>query len=93
MFNYLLIYRNTDSKTPLFGWRIYETLEEINDIKEYYKKEDKIELKSKDISVKYDDFNHLMKDVEILPITEQRASVLKDTFEGSSFGSFPIYII
>jgi len=91
MFNYLVIYKNDREKMNLYGWKIYGNKEEIQEIKRYYKGRKQIDFHIPEVGlVKYNDYNELMEDIEIIPLTLERAGMIMETFDGSTFGNFPI---
>lgn len=90
MFKFLMIYRHESSKTNLHGWKIYNTLNEIEEIKKYYSERKLIDFFISNTTLKYNSYDELMLDIEVLPITEERAEALLSIFEDDTFGDFPI---
>lgn len=91
MFNYLVIYKNNREKVSLHGWKIYGNKEEIQEIKRYYKSRKQIDFHIPEFGmIKYADYNELMEDLEIVPITAERSRMIMDTFDSMTFGIFPI---
>jgi hypothetical protein len=85
-----MIYRHESSKTNLHGWKIYNTLNEIEEIKKYYSERKLIDFFISNTTLKYNSYDELMLDIEVLPITEERAEALLSIFEDDTFGDFPI---
>ena len=89
-FNYLCIYTNNNPKINAHGFKVFQTHSEIQEILNYYKNNKTIDMFVNGINIRYDSFDDLMNDVEVLPITEARAEALDSMFGGSSFGVFPL---
>jgi hypothetical protein len=91
MFNYLCIFNHVDKKLALYGWKIYTSLEEYQEMMDYHKGKKFIDFYlGNNVYLKYDNFSDLQNDVELVPLKLERASVLTSIFESDTFGVFPI---
>jgi len=94
MIKCLMIYKNNRTKTPMAGWKIFDTNEEADAVLNFYKEE--YGNKQFDITVgdsvvtRYKNYEELQGDVELVSITTSRATVLEAVFEGKSFGTCPL---
>lgn len=89
-FKYLFTYAN--ARHNLYGWKIFDTLEEIEQIKEYFKNRPNKDLFiNEKTTVKYSTYDALIGDTEVLPISVDRVMVLLEAFDVvDTFGVFPL---
>ncbi|MFZ2992565.1 MAG: hypothetical protein WA061_02505 [Microgenomates group bacterium] len=89
-FRFLAIWRYDKLKIKLEGFKIFETLEEIQELEKHYKSIGKIDFNVGGAVISYENYDELMKDVEVLPVVKKYSDALQLMFEDTKFGIFPI---
>ena len=92
-YKYIVNYKGDRAGLKFQGFKIYDTYEEANEILEYYKTVEKIELKmGSGIIVSYSSYDKFLEDVTLIPVKKQYGECMLYTFdmEDNVFGNYPL---
>lgn len=90
-FKFLFIYNHNGRKEIASGWKIFDSMDEIQELQKYYHQQKPISLYVNNfLTIRYETYDDLMKDCEIVTISDEMASAIESAFDTNVFGIFPL---